>query len=129
MSCNELGLLRQLAQGIRPDDLQLYYQCAIIGRRDLHLAPDPRAGFEMTLLRMLGFRFAGAGLAAGSPGGAPGGPGRGYARQPPRGAGGSSPALCPRPGLLRRCSNGDGRGLDRHGGGDGIKRPGALPGA
>jgi DNA polymerase-3 subunit gamma/tau len=66
----ELGLLQQLAQGIRPDDLQLYYQCAIIGRRDLHLAPDPRAGFEMTLLRMLGFRFAGAGLAAGSPGGA-----------------------------------------------------------
>jgi DNA polymerase-3 subunit gamma/tau len=65
----ELALLRQLAQGIRPDDIQLYYQCAIIGRRDLHLAPDPRTGFEMTLLRMLGFRYEGAGLAAGSPGG------------------------------------------------------------
>jgi DNA polymerase-3 subunit gamma/tau len=54
----ELSLLRELADGIRPDDVQLYYQTAIIGRRDLHLAPEPRAGFEMTLLRMLGFRFA-----------------------------------------------------------------------
>ena len=61
----ELGLLQQLAQGIRPEDVQLYYQTAILGRRDLHLAPDPRAGFEMTLLRMLGFRYAGSGLAAG----------------------------------------------------------------
>jgi DNA polymerase III subunit gamma/tau len=60
----EPGLLRQLAQGIGAEDIQLYYQTAIIGRRDLHLAPDPRAGFEMTLLRMLGFRFAGSGLPA-----------------------------------------------------------------
>ena len=68
-----VDLLRQLAQGIRPEDVQLYYQTAIIGRRDLHLAPEPRAGFEMTLLRMLGFRYAGSGLAAGAsaaPGGA-----------------------------------------------------------
>jgi DNA polymerase III subunit gamma/tau len=64
----DLALLRQLAQGIRADDVQLYYQCAIIGRRDLHLAPDPRSGFEMTLLRMLGFRYAGTGLVAGAPG-------------------------------------------------------------
>jgi DNA polymerase-3 subunit gamma/tau len=72
----ELSLLQQLAQGIRPEDVQLYYQTAIIGRRDLHLAPDPRAGFEMTLLRMLGFRYAGSGLAAGpaaAAGAAPGG--------------------------------------------------------
>jgi DNA polymerase-3 subunit gamma/tau len=67
----EVDLLRQLAQGIRPEDVQLYYQTAIIGRRDLHLAPEPRAGFEMTLLRMLGFRYAGSGLAAGAV--APGG--------------------------------------------------------
>jgi DNA polymerase III subunit gamma/tau len=69
----EADLLRQLAQGIRPEDVQLYYQTAIIGRRDLHLAPEPRAGFEMTLLRMLGFRYTGSGLAAGAsavPGGA-----------------------------------------------------------
>jgi DNA polymerase III subunit gamma/tau len=68
----EVDLLRQLAHGIRPEDVQLYYQTAIIGRRDLHLAPEPRAGFEMTLLRMLGFRYAGSGLAAAAaaPGGA-----------------------------------------------------------
>ena len=64
----ELSLLQQLAQGLRPEDVQLYYQTAIIGRRDLYLAPDPRAGFEMTLLRMLGFRYAGSGLAAGPSG-------------------------------------------------------------
>ena len=37
-------------------DVQLFYQVAIMGRRDLHLAPDPRSGAEMTLLRMLAFR-------------------------------------------------------------------------
>ena len=41
--------------------MQLYYQTALIGRRDLHLAPDPRSGAEMTLLRMLAFRPAAAG--------------------------------------------------------------------
>jgi DNA polymerase-3 subunit gamma/tau len=66
----ELSLLRELADGIRPEDVQLYYQTAIIGRRDLPLAPEPRAGFEMTLLRMLGFRFGGTALAAAPGGGA-----------------------------------------------------------
>ena len=40
------------------EDLQLYYQIAIQGGRDLALAPEPRAGFEMVLLRMLAFRPA-----------------------------------------------------------------------
>lgn len=40
------------------DELQLYYQLAIAGRRDLELAPDARTGFEMTVLRMLAFRPA-----------------------------------------------------------------------
>ncbi|HLF96421.1 MAG TPA: DNA polymerase III subunit gamma/tau [Methylococcaceae bacterium] len=48
--------LRELAQNIAPEDLQLFYQIALNGRRDLPLAPDPRGGFEMTLLRMLAFR-------------------------------------------------------------------------
>jgi DNA polymerase-3 subunit gamma/tau len=39
--------------------VQLFYQTAITGRRDLPLAPEPRSGFEMTLLRMLAFRPAG----------------------------------------------------------------------
>jgi DNA polymerase III subunit gamma/tau len=52
-------LLTALAQGFSAEDVQLYYQTAIIGRRDLALAPEPRVGFEMTLLRMLAFRPAG----------------------------------------------------------------------
>lgn len=41
---------------LTPEDVQLFYQTALIGRRDMHLSPDPRAGFEMTLLRMLAFK-------------------------------------------------------------------------
>ena len=48
-----------LAAGLRPEVVQLWYQMAINGRRDLPLAPSPRAGFEMSLLRMLAFRPAG----------------------------------------------------------------------
>jgi DNA polymerase-3 subunit gamma/tau len=54
----EPQLLERLAQALSPEDVQLYYQTAIIGRRDLALAPEPRSGFEMTLLRMLAFRPA-----------------------------------------------------------------------
>jgi DNA polymerase-3 subunit gamma/tau len=49
-------LLERLAAELPPEDVQLFYQTAIIGRRDLPLAPDPRSGFAMTLLRMLAFR-------------------------------------------------------------------------
>jgi len=48
--------LARLAQAISPEDVQLYYQIALGGRRDLAMAPEPRLGFEMTLLRMLAFR-------------------------------------------------------------------------
>lgn len=48
--------LLTLAAALTAEDLQLYYQMAIHGRRDLPLAVDPRAGFEMTVLRMLAFR-------------------------------------------------------------------------
>jgi len=48
--------LARLAQAISAEDAQLYYQIAIAGRRDLSMAPEPRVGFEMTLLRMLAFR-------------------------------------------------------------------------
>lgn len=41
--------------GLSPEAVQLYYQIAIMGLRDLPLAPDPRSGAEMTLLRMLAF--------------------------------------------------------------------------
>ncbi len=41
---------------IAAEDLQVYYQIVIHGARDLPLAPDPHAGFTMTLLRLLAFR-------------------------------------------------------------------------
>ncbi|HEX5788150.1 MAG TPA: DNA polymerase III subunit gamma/tau [Woeseiaceae bacterium] len=73
-------LLAELAGAMPAADVQLYYQTALIGRRDIHLAPEPRGGAEMTLLRMLAFRPAAAAAApdsasAGSAGGA-GGAGR-----------------------------------------------------
>ena len=48
--------IMQLAQQLPSEDVQLFYQTALLGRRDLPLAPDPRAGFEMVLLRMLAFK-------------------------------------------------------------------------
>jgi len=48
--------LDALAAQLRPELVQLWYQMALNGRRDLHLAPSPRAGFEMSVLRMLAFR-------------------------------------------------------------------------
>ncbi len=47
-----------LAGALRPEIVQLWYQMALNGRRDLSLAPSPRAGFEMSVLRMLAFRPA-----------------------------------------------------------------------
>lgn len=49
-----------LAGALPAEDVQFYYQMGLIGRRDLPLAPDPRSGFEMVLLRMLAFRPADA---------------------------------------------------------------------
>jgi DNA polymerase-3 subunit gamma/tau len=57
-------LLERLARALSPEDVQLFYQTAIIGRRDLPLAPDPCTGFEMTLLRMIAFRPAGERLSS-----------------------------------------------------------------
>jgi DNA polymerase-3 subunit gamma/tau len=48
--------IMQLAQQMPAEDVQLFYQTALLGRRDLPLAPDARAGFEMVLLRMLAFK-------------------------------------------------------------------------
>lgn len=51
-----VGQLQALAQQLAPQDVQLYYDIALGGRRDLDWAPDPRSGVEMTCLRMLAFR-------------------------------------------------------------------------
>lgn len=56
---NSLGDRQQIyefAQSMAPEDVQLYYQTALLGRRDLYLSPDPRSGFEMVMLRMLAFK-------------------------------------------------------------------------
>lgn len=51
--------LEDFADAFSPDDLQLYYQIALTGRRDIDLAPDPKIGFDMTLLRLASFEPAG----------------------------------------------------------------------
>lgn len=56
---NSLGDRQQVydfAQAMASEDVQLYYQTALLGRRDLPLSPDPRGGFEMVMLRMLAFK-------------------------------------------------------------------------
>lgn len=47
--------LMQLAATLSAEEVQLYYQVGLVAKRDLPLAPDPRGGFEMALLRMLAF--------------------------------------------------------------------------
>jgi DNA polymerase-3 subunit gamma/tau len=59
--------LAAFAARIPPEELQLCYQIAIMGRRDLPLAPEPRGGLEMVLLRMLAFAPIGQGEAAPAP--------------------------------------------------------------
>jgi DNA polymerase-3 subunit gamma/tau len=51
--------LAELSSQLTAEDVQLFYQLGLTGRRDLPLAPDPRSGFEMVLLRMLAFKPAG----------------------------------------------------------------------
>ena len=47
--------IAEIAAQLSSDDVQLFYQIALLGRRDLALAPDEQSGFTMTLLRMLAF--------------------------------------------------------------------------
>jgi DNA polymerase-3 subunit gamma/tau len=47
--------LFELAARLDPERVQVLYQIATLGRRDLEWAPDEYAGFSMTLLRMLAF--------------------------------------------------------------------------
>ncbi len=48
--------LAQLKNCLQPEEVQLYYQIGVTGKRDMFHAPDLRSGFEMVLLRMLAFR-------------------------------------------------------------------------
>jgi DNA polymerase-3 subunit gamma/tau len=49
-------MLAEFASHIPPEDVQLFYQIGLVGQKDFDLAPDPRTGFEMIMLRMLTFR-------------------------------------------------------------------------
>jgi DNA polymerase-3 subunit gamma/tau len=50
------GRLQPLVAQLMPEDVQLFYQIGLSGQQELPLAPDPRSGFEMVLLRMLAFQ-------------------------------------------------------------------------
>ena len=53
-----LESIQALSAQVAAEDIQLFYQVAVAGLRDLDFAPEPRAGFEMAVLRMLAFRPA-----------------------------------------------------------------------
>ncbi|PPC76056.1 DNA polymerase III subunit gamma/tau [Pokkaliibacter plantistimulans] len=55
-----------LAQLLPAEDVQLFYQIALTGRKDLPLSPDARQGLEMALLRMLAFRPRGVAVTPGN---------------------------------------------------------------
>lgn len=59
-----LESIKVMSAAISAADVQLYYQVAVAGLRDMDFAPEPRAGFEMAALRMLAFRPAAIELAA-----------------------------------------------------------------
>ncbi|WP_104429053.1 DNA polymerase III subunit gamma/tau [Methylobacter tundripaludum] len=63
----DVEMIAALASKLTPEDVQLYYQIGLVGQRDLDLAPDPRSGFEMVMLRMLTFRPVGAASAPAKP--------------------------------------------------------------
>lgn len=58
-----------LAKEFSPEDVQLYYQIALMGRKDLPLASNPQQGFEMVMIRMLAFKpsYASSSSTAGKP--------------------------------------------------------------
>ncbi len=56
IDADHADVLRNYASRVTPEDVQLFYQIGLHGRRDIALAPDTRSGLEMTLLRMLAFR-------------------------------------------------------------------------
>ena len=52
---DHLKELKALSDTMSAETVQLYYQIGLLGKRDLHLAPNKRVGLEMVLLRMLAF--------------------------------------------------------------------------
>jgi len=90
----DIETYKRLAAALTPEDTQLFYQIAIVGRRDLELAPDARAGFEMVLLRMLAFNLNDEPSRARPPTALP-------QKSQPASAGGSPPARSAAPRVLQ----------------------------
>lgn len=67
LSVADTERLRGLAGRVPAADVQLYYQIALLGRRDMPLVPNPRQAFEMTLLRMMAFQPVGDGATTAPP--------------------------------------------------------------
>jgi len=57
----DAALIKELTNNFSPEEVQLYYQIALIGKRDLYLSTSPQSALEMTFLRMLSFKPAGSG--------------------------------------------------------------------
>ncbi|WP_024938443.1 DNA polymerase III subunit gamma/tau [Xanthomonas arboricola] len=93
------------AAQLRPEVVQLWYQMALNGRRDLYLAPSPRAGFEMAVLRMLAFRPAAPVPAGGSDDGR-GASAGGHARSAGTGVQAAAPvAAAPAPAAVAKLAD------------------------
>ena len=56
LSVEHASLLKKFSQALSPEDVQLYYQICLNGRKDLPYAADEQAAFDMTLLRLLAFK-------------------------------------------------------------------------
>jgi DNA polymerase-3 subunit gamma/tau len=51
-----LALLKKFSKAMSAEDVQLYYQISLNGRKDLPYAFDEQAAFDMTLLRLFAFK-------------------------------------------------------------------------
>ncbi len=56
LSVEHLDLLKKFSQAMSAEDIQLYYQISVNGRKDLPYAADEQAAFDMTILRLLAFK-------------------------------------------------------------------------
>ena len=91
----EDSVLSGFAATLDKEDVQLYYQIGMLGRKDLYLAPDLKSGFEMILIRMLAFRPEAAGKTGA-------GPAAGQATETRA----AQPAAAPAPGRDRAVASG-----------------------
>jgi DNA polymerase-3 subunit gamma/tau len=56
LSPEHAQLLKKFSKAMSPEDVQLYYQICVNGRKDLSYASDEQAAFDMTLLRIFAFK-------------------------------------------------------------------------